>query len=546
MAAVLGAAALRLPFGVDLTDEAYYATFPHRFLLGDTPYVSDLNVRQNAGVLTVPLVWLWRLVAGSTDGMILVLRIGYFAARLALTALAVRALWNRLPRPLAILVGATIPAFVLFAIPTLSYNTIPAIGMSAGLLGLLLWGETQRSRHALTALAGAGLATFAHPAMLPVGAAIAGALPFTAPSDASRRTALRCVAAVALVVVIVLVALAVSLGAAGLARLLGAASTYAGPSASVERLVALPARLMELSGGRWLHVVLWLSLWCFPWLPAAARAASGAAFVFLTVLADVNLAMVWMTLGAVPLVATGELRRDRVVVLAVALSFSAGLVSALFSTNGALNMAVGAEVATLLFFVALWRWISVPWRWERFAPAAVALVASAFIARAAVWQWREVYRDDPVRALTTTVTSGPYRWMRTTPEKAAWIADVETALRRHAPGFGSLLVINRFPGGQIMAPLPPAVPHTWIAAPDHRPWLMRIREALAAELPKAPRPLLVLEVFRLPTTRAAGDRWEYPADDPLVGAISALGAQTLERHADFAILGAGMPSGPAR
>ncbi len=45
------AAYVRLFFGVDFTDEAFYSALPHVFSLGARPYLDELNITQNAGVL---------------------------------------------------------------------------------------------------------------------------------------------------------------------------------------------------------------------------------------------------------------------------------------------------------------------------------------------------------------------------------------------------------------------------------------------------------------------------------------------------------------
>ena len=65
---------VRLYFGVDFTDESFYAAVPYRFVLGARPLIDETNiVQQTPGVLLYPFVLLWNSVVG-TDGIILYAR----------------------------------------------------------------------------------------------------------------------------------------------------------------------------------------------------------------------------------------------------------------------------------------------------------------------------------------------------------------------------------------------------------------------------------------------------------------------------------------
>jgi hypothetical protein len=179
---------VRLRYGVHLHDEAFYAVITQRFALGDRPYVDEINLRQGASVLTVPLYWLYLKLAGSTDGVIHFLRQVYFAL-LCLLSLAVYRLARPHVRLGSALLAASLPVtFVPFAVPTCSYNNLGAVffalGTCLGLRALLAGGPAWS-----LALAGAvhGLACISYPPLgLPV-ALLAATTPLVVPREGPLR-----------------------------------------------------------------------------------------------------------------------------------------------------------------------------------------------------------------------------------------------------------------------------------------------------------------------------------------------------------------------
>jgi hypothetical protein len=87
--------------------------------------------------------------------------------------------------------------------------------------------------------------------------------------------------------------------------------------------------------------------------------------------------------------------------------------------------------------------------------ATIALARSVWVPAAAVglllvFQWGFVYRDKPVGDLSCRVQSGPYRGIFTTPERCAFLRQLEADLKRHRSGRHSVLF---YPGFQAGAPL---------------------------------------------------------------------------------------------
>src|SRR5207253_156921 len=65
----------RVHYGVDFTDEAFYLVMPLRFVLGDRPFVDELNVAQTAGVVAWPFVGTFYKLTGGTAGIVLAARV---------------------------------------------------------------------------------------------------------------------------------------------------------------------------------------------------------------------------------------------------------------------------------------------------------------------------------------------------------------------------------------------------------------------------------------------------------------------------------------
>ena len=74
----------RARFGFDTTyDEPFYLTISHRLLLGDALIADEWNVSQLSAVMNVPLIALYRLLTGGTDGLILFMRHAFIAVHAA-------------------------------------------------------------------------------------------------------------------------------------------------------------------------------------------------------------------------------------------------------------------------------------------------------------------------------------------------------------------------------------------------------------------------------------------------------------------------------
>jgi hypothetical protein len=529
------ASAIRLHFGVDLTDEAYYAVMPYRFVLGDQPYVSDLNVRQNSGLMLVPLVKLWVARMGGTDGLMLFLRYVYLVARAALTLLGIRALWNRAPGALAVVAPLLVLSFVFFGIPALSYNTMPGSALTATLFSLLLWTETLLRRYAVAAVVFAGVAAFTHPGVAPIALAACIAVVWLSP-PAARRSARVVFAAFIAVSVVLIIVGAIWLGRDHLSRLVTTARLYAGPVLGADRFVTLPQRFVSVVPGGLLILACWVALWFTARMPRTAVIVVLVIFVALLLRLDNRAVFACLAAASLPLaVATRRSPGGREMLVVAILSVCCGLAVSIFSGMGFWNASVGADAAVIVTFVAVDRLFHPDAGPRARMHSFVAPVLAAVVVVALTWgQWRSVYRDDPISQLRTVVRDGPYRGIRTTAGKAEYVTTVQTALRANESGKRSMLAFNGLPSAFLMVDVPPALPTTWISEYDAE-FFVRMRQALAAELPHATRPMLVMQLFRVPVTTDYSVHWEYRADDPLLRALLATSPRELARTPDFVL-----------
>lgn len=73
-------------YGFGGSDEAFYLTIPHRFLMGDGLLSDEWNLSQLSGLLLMPFVWVYETFTGSTEGIILAARFVYVVFHAGVTA----------------------------------------------------------------------------------------------------------------------------------------------------------------------------------------------------------------------------------------------------------------------------------------------------------------------------------------------------------------------------------------------------------------------------------------------------------------------------
>ncbi len=109
-------------YGFGGFDESFYLTVPDRLTMGDALLFDEWHLSQLSGFLLMPIVWLYKLIAQSMDGILLTMRFVYVIVHAAVAVFA----YFRLKKYGYISVFATVLYFVYtpYNIMALSYNTM--------------------------------------------------------------------------------------------------------------------------------------------------------------------------------------------------------------------------------------------------------------------------------------------------------------------------------------------------------------------------------------------------------------------------------------
>lgn len=132
----------KAPLGFGGNDEAFYLTVPHRLGLSDQLFADEWNLAQMSGLLTMPFVWLYRTIVGSTEGIILAFRYLYIIVH----ALVVIFAYKRL-KSYGYFVAAGLALYFVYTpynIMALSYNTM---ALDLLLLGGVLLSTSNKMWH---------------------------------------------------------------------------------------------------------------------------------------------------------------------------------------------------------------------------------------------------------------------------------------------------------------------------------------------------------------------------------------------------------------
>lgn len=126
---------IRLFYGVDFFDEAYWVGFQWRFALGDRPYLDEHSFHQNFAVFLFPFVALFRLFHPSSEGVVLFTRLLFFTAT-ALGAWFTYRFFRRRTSESIALLFTTLFLLLPIEVPGFSYTSMGIYGVYLGALCL--------------------------------------------------------------------------------------------------------------------------------------------------------------------------------------------------------------------------------------------------------------------------------------------------------------------------------------------------------------------------------------------------------------------------
>lgn len=143
----------KLRYGFGGSDEAFYLTVPHRLSLGDALFSDEWHVSQLSGFLLIPFVSLFRMITGSTDGIMIAARVLYLVLHTGAAVL----IYTRLRKYGIISVFGCVLYFIYtpYNIMALSYNTM---GIELLLVAGVLLATADYSKKLLPILSGLAFA----------------------------------------------------------------------------------------------------------------------------------------------------------------------------------------------------------------------------------------------------------------------------------------------------------------------------------------------------------------------------------------------------
>lgn len=506
----------RLPMGIDLSDEAYYAIFVDDWLKGGIRTSTLTTVHQTALLPAFAILRIRAELFGNSDGLVLSLRWIYLIFSIV-SAVAWLSLFIRLSNSFyAWLCAAFALAFIPFGLPSVSYNTLGIQGLTIALSGL---GHTLLDRRPLglganISAAGWAIATTAYPSLfLPLGVCWV-----LVSSMYGVRFGVRYGAVVLAFQLIGWPLVAVALAPDHLLRsvnylaaindvggwerkldyslqLLRGSPTFVGVC-----LGAIVVGLLRTVLGPALTGLLIAAL--VAWLFSAPYVLFCRSHDVVTVVALTGIGLVFGLRNRAP-------DRHRVIALLWLVSFAAGLTTMASAYNSVLNFPVGAAAAAAISLIglasapaSLWpaktvgrriaTKLNIRSRWLVFAGRSTALIVS--MVGVLVTSLFHYYGDYPnVSPSRTLVSSGAYAGLRGQPEQVEtirWMQDtvsplIGTDMRIAFVGriYGLILatparpsMLAVFPLSDTMNPRGLALSQAFFEEPAHRPSIVVTHE----------------------------------------------------------------------
>ena len=503
----------RVPFGYDWTDEEYYSVVGYRLLQGDRPLVDTWEVHQFSGMLTAPVLGVFRLFnGGSMDGSVLFLRYFYVSFQFGVSLLAFFVLRKKSGVIPALLASAMLLGYSHYAINSYFYDSMATLYGVLSVLLLFLFEERGRSGGGLAALSGAcfALSVLAFPyVLLALPVYLVYWIVRAQRTKPEKRYLVGLGWFLAGAAAIAGVVLAYLLSCASIAELLfGVRGMFSDPDhQSVNILVILAqylntirvmyapysygAAALVLIGGAYrlvkqtrvrevLHfmgAVLMLVLLAGITIHASTYNWPGYY--------RINMVAMGLALVAPGLYLLADCAKNRALLLfavgcALSIAAQIGSNTRILASSG---MLLPASMATVLYLFdnrstildihtenTLHTRMQTVIRLERLFVLSAYMLTALFIL--SLWAHRigGVYRDEPISSLMANIDSGAAKGIRTTPESAKQHHDMVAAIRDNAPESGSLLVSFLFPEGYLLTNLKAATPSAYNMRPDSA-WL---------------------------------------------------------------------------
>lgn len=121
---------VRAFYGFDWSDECYNLALPYRFALGSRAFIDSWDADQTYALLLAPVLWLYRLVVGNMDGILLFMRLLFVLVQTAVSLLVYRVMLKLCgSRTVALVAAAICLSFAPYSISSFSYYTLSCLLM---------------------------------------------------------------------------------------------------------------------------------------------------------------------------------------------------------------------------------------------------------------------------------------------------------------------------------------------------------------------------------------------------------------------------------
>lgn len=127
----------QLKFGVDVSDEGYYAVLPASWLRSTPAETGNLSPHQFSAVLYFPLVKAYSLFRPDLTGLILFLRRAYLLGSFLFCLTGYRFFLRVATPAVATAAAMCLLVFIPLGLPAVSYNTLALFGLGGGLFTLM-------------------------------------------------------------------------------------------------------------------------------------------------------------------------------------------------------------------------------------------------------------------------------------------------------------------------------------------------------------------------------------------------------------------------
>lgn len=464
---------VRLYFGVDFTDEAYYVARAYQYVLGAKPWVDDISLIPFA-ILTVPFVKLYCWIVGNTDGILLFTRHLYYVLNCLVASLVFLYIRTLIRWSTALLVASICVVFIPFNIPNLSYNTMGIGFFTAGCFWGI-WVISKRRNPAYLLFSGFchGLAIFSYPTLL-IPSSIYIIL-LVCLCEVRKIRALLAYFLGGLPLALLLLNLILD---SGISNVL-ISREYArslGYSANTEKVYSV----MSFLGGAYIYTLpIFLALTALYIIVAKKRSRLGAFTKALLLVPLLVIPIIYyayelecgcrFSIGYLfyysilapyfLLFISVDKELQKLFYIVWCPSFIAGLVIAYTSGNGYVSAGLGmlgASIATTILIIKVFLRLAKNnsnlgiLSGEVFAPFLVVILL-VFSQYHLVGVHQIVYRDADINKLDSRIDFGPFSGLYTTQEKKDYLVELSNDLKAVSiPGDRVVFYYNNFPAGYLL------------------------------------------------------------------------------------------------